>query len=150
VVAFCNTCFNRYFIIGLIVFPALWQATHHHSRVFLIIKPFLSFMQMQGLGVWFYINWPSRITSLLNGYEAVSLYSEQVFPVECLLGPFHTPEMRFSNIRVLYYLLLPFFGAVVAALNWFIVYCWRWCYIRRHSSLVGVRGVRYSNMMTYV
>lgn len=131
-------------MVALVVFPALWEATHRHSRLFLIIKPFMSFMQLQALGVWFYINWPEDVTTLLNGYEAVSLYSEQLFPLDCLFG--ETPagnevSMRLVYKKVLWYLAMPSICAVLACMNWLVVYAWRWWYIRRHPALVGVRSL---------
>ena len=34
-----------YIIVAVYVFPVVWESKHPYSRIFVIVKPFLNFMQ---------------------------------------------------------------------------------------------------------
>lgn len=128
-----------YAIAAVFMLTALWHTTHPASRLFTLFVPALNFLQLLGLSLWFRIRWPAELIGVFRGAELMSTFTEQLMPLDCT---FYTPWGSVHYFKTLWYVLLPAMLFAASGVNWFVVFVWRWRYIRYNRSLHGTSQKR--------
>ena len=136
--------------VAIMVFFTIWSGNDHEDTIFIILKIFLTYIQMSSIAGLFEVPWPSAVFDPIFTIQEHLQRVDRLISTECLLP--HSGIGVGIQIRG-YLLLLPIFFTLAAFLFWLLwwlvsaVICRKarheeiWVHLKQMSTEHDTRGM---------